>query len=129
MFFTFIDSPGVPPSADAHHSFQGFSYIAPELIYARQNDSIYTNNIEKRLRSIIGVKLTLFHDEYELKEALGHGKTSTCYRCIHRQSCKEYAVKIIRDLSINDPSDEIELLFRYNQLTHIIRVNYHICTN
>jgi p90 ribosomal S6 kinase len=117
-----IDSPGIPPSADAHDSFQGFSYIAPELIHARQNDPTYSTDVDRRLRSIIGVKLTPFNDEYDIKEALGHGKTSTCYRCIHRQTREEYAVKIIKDAHINDPSDEIELLFRYNQLTHIIRV-------
>ncbi|CAF0886703.1 unnamed protein product [Rotaria sordida] len=116
------DSPGIPPSAEAHESFHGFSYIAPELIDARQNDSTYSNDVERRLRSIIGVKLTPFKDEYELKEVLSHGKTSTCYRCIHRPTREEYAVKIIKDPSINDPSDEIELLFRYNQLTHIIRI-------
>ncbi|CAF3402602.1 unnamed protein product [Rotaria sp. Silwood1] len=116
------DSPGIPPSAEAHESFHGFSYIAPELIHARQNDSTYANNVDRRLRSIVGVKSTPFQDEYDVKEALGHGKTSTCYRCIHRQTGEEYAVKIIKDPSINDPSDEIELLFRYNQLPHIIRI-------
>ena len=116
------DSPGIPPSADANDSFQGFSYIAPELINARQNDPTYSTDVDKRLKSIIGVKLTPFKDEYEIKEALGQGKTSTCYRCIHRQTREEYAVKIIRDAHMNDPSDEIELLFRYNQLPHIIRV-------
>jgi hypothetical protein len=47
---------------------------------------------------------------------------STCYRCIHKQTHFEYAVKIIKDAHINDPSDEIELLFCYRQLTHIIHV-------
>ncbi len=122
-FSSSIDSPGIPPSADANDSFQGFSYIAPDLINGRQNDPTYLNDVERRLRSIIGVKSTPFKDEYEIKEALGRGKTSTCYRCIHRQTHQEYAVKIIKDARINDPSDEIELLFRYNQLTHIIRVN------
>ncbi|CAF0757500.1 unnamed protein product [Adineta steineri] len=116
------DSPGLPPSIDAHDSFHGFSYIAPELISARQNDPTYSNNVERRLRSIVGVKLTPFQDEYDIKEALGRGKTSTCYRCIHRQTRQEYAVKFIKDAGINDPSDEIELLFRYNQLQHIIRM-------
>jgi serine/threonine protein kinase len=117
-----LDSPGIPPSADANKTFQGFSYIAPDLINARQNDPTYANNIERRLRSITGVKLTPFTDEYELKEELGHGRMSTCYRCIHKQTHFEYAVKIIKDAHINDPSDEIELLFCYRQLTHIIHV-------
>jgi ribosomal protein S6 kinase alpha-1/2/3/6 len=117
-----LDSPGIPPSADAHDSFQGFSYIAPDLINARQNDPSYANDVDRRLRSIVGVKLSSFQDEYDLKEPLGRGKTSTCYRCVHRQTRSEYAVKVIKDANINDPSDEIELLLHYNQLTHIIRV-------
>ena len=86
VLFCSSDSPGIPPSADAHDSFHGFSYIAPELITARQNDPTYSNDVERRLRSIVGVKLTPFQDEYDVKEPLGRGKTSTCYRCIHRQT-------------------------------------------
>jgi len=122
LSFINIDSPGVPPSAEANKTFQGFSYIAPDLIHARQNDPSYASETERRLKSISGVKFTSFTDEYDLKEILGHGKTSTCYRCIHKQTHLEYAVKIIKDAHINDPSDEIELLFCYRQLTHIIHV-------
>lgn len=118
-----LDSPGIPPSAEAHESFHGFSYVAPELISARQNDPMYSTDVDRRLRSIVGVKLSSFKDEYDLKESLGQGKTSICYRCVHRQTQTEYAVKIIRDTNIHDPSDEIEILFRYTQLTHIIRVS------
>lgn len=123
MFCFCLDSPGIPPSADAHESFQGFSYIAPELINARQSDPTYLNDVDRRLRTIVGLKLTPFKDEYELKDALGRGKTSTCFRCIHRQTRVEYAVKIITDVHINDPSSEIEILLRYNQLSHIVRVS------
>ncbi|CAF1086580.1 unnamed protein product [Rotaria magnacalcarata] len=116
------DSPGIPPSADANKTFQGFSYIAPDLIHARQSDLSYANDVERRLRSVTGVKTTLFTDEYDLKEPLGRGKTSTCYRCVHRQTHAEYAVKVIKNAHINDPSDEIELLFCYRQLSHIVRI-------
>ncbi|CAF3261061.1 unnamed protein product [Rotaria socialis] len=116
------DSPGIPPSADANKTFQGFSYIAPDLIHARRSDLSYANAVEQRLRSVIGVKTTLFTDEYVLKEPLGRGKTSICYRCVHRQTHVEYAVKVIKDAHINDPSDEIELLFCYRQLSHIVRI-------
>ncbi|CAF0906155.1 unnamed protein product [Adineta ricciae] len=116
------DSPGIPPSADANKTFQGFSYIAPDLIHARQSDPTYVSNIERRLRAISGVKFTPFSDEYELKEALGRGKMSICYRCIHKQTHMEYAVKVIKDAHIHDPADEIELLFCYRQLTHIIHI-------
>ncbi|CAF5216004.1 unnamed protein product, partial [Rotaria magnacalcarata] len=122
LFIFQIDSPGIPPSADANKTFQGFSYIAPDLIHARQSDLSYANDVERRLRSVTGVKTTLFTDEYDLKEPLGRGKTSTCYRCVHRQTHAEYAVKVIKNAHINDPSDEIELLFCYRQLSHIVRI-------
>jgi ribosomal protein S6 kinase alpha-1/2/3/6 len=118
------DSPGVPPSAGANQTFQGFSYIAPDLVHVRQNDPTYRQDVERRLRSITGVKLTLFVDEYELKDVLGRGQTSICYRCIHRKTHVEYAVKVLSNAYNHDPSDEIELLFSYRQLPHIIRVGH-----
>ena len=60
FIYIIIDSPGIPPSAGANKTFQGFSYIAPDLINARQNDPSYANDIDRRLRSINGVKLTSF---------------------------------------------------------------------
>lgn len=68
------------------------------------------------------MKLTSFVEEYDLKEIIGQGRMSKCHRCIHKQTRLEYAVKIIADVHMNDPSDEIELLFYYRQLTHIVHV-------
>jgi hypothetical protein len=36
VFFT--DSPGVPPSANAHELFRGFSFIAPCLLEEQTNN-------------------------------------------------------------------------------------------
>ena len=61
-----------------------------------------------------------------MKEILGRGQSSTCYRCVHRQSRTEYAVKVIKDPFVHDPSDEIQLLFHYRHLTHIVRVKKNV---
>ena len=92
------------------------------MIHARQNDPSCVDDFERRIRAIPGIKMAPFQDEYDLREVLGQGKTSKCYRCLHRATRVEYAVKIINDAHLHDPSHEIELLFRYRQLVNIIRI-------
>ncbi|CAF1038971.1 unnamed protein product [Didymodactylos carnosus] len=116
------DSPGVPPSADAHRSFAGFSYIAPELTEQRINDPVYSDEVEKRLRNIPGMKFHLFTQDFEIKEQIGQGQFAVCHRCLHRLTSAEYAVKIISDCSTNDPTDEIQILLNYTNLSNIIRI-------
>uniref|UniRef100_A0AAR2K7X0 non-specific serine/threonine protein kinase n=1 Tax=Pygocentrus nattereri TaxID=42514 RepID=A0AAR2K7X0_PYGNA len=103
------DSPGIPPSANAHQLFKGFSFVAPASLE------------ESLLRSpqvpISGT--AQFSDVYELKEDIGVGSYSICKRCIHRVTTMEFAVKII-DKSKRDPSEEIEILMRYGQHPNII---------
>uniref|UniRef100_A0A9J7ZP90 Ribosomal protein S6 kinase n=1 Tax=Cyprinus carpio carpio TaxID=630221 RepID=A0A9J7ZP90_CYPCA len=99
------DSPGVPPSANAHQLFRGFSFVASNL-GQEQPLQLHGNNI-------------LFTDGYELKEDIGIGAYSVCKRCVHRITSVEYAVKII-DRAKKDPSEEIEILLRYGQHPNII---------
>uniref|UniRef100_A0A7N4NTR7 non-specific serine/threonine protein kinase n=1 Tax=Sarcophilus harrisii TaxID=9305 RepID=A0A7N4NTR7_SARHA len=106
------DSPGVPPSANAHHLFRGFSFVASSLVQepAQQDlhkvTQLHGNNIH-------------FTDGYEIKEDIGVGSYSVCKRCVHKATDTEYAVKII-DKSKRDPSEEIEILLRYGQHPNII---------
>uniref|UniRef100_A0A8C6Z7U0 non-specific serine/threonine protein kinase n=1 Tax=Nothoprocta perdicaria TaxID=30464 RepID=A0A8C6Z7U0_NOTPE len=106
------DSPGVPPSANAHHLFRGFSFVASNLVQEpAQQDThkitqLHGNNIH-------------FTDGYEIKEDIGIGSYSVCKRCIHKATETEFAVKII-DKSKRDPSEEIEILLRYGQHPNII---------
>ncbi|CAF0857640.1 unnamed protein product [Didymodactylos carnosus] len=116
------DSPGIPPSADAHGLFAGFSYIAPELTEQRVNDPLYVDEVEKRLRNIAGIKLQLFSQDFDLKEQIGQGQFAICHRCISRLTNVEYAVKIISDYSLNDPTDEIQILLNSANSPNIIRV-------
>lgn len=35
-----IDSPGIPPSANAHELFRGFSFVAPCLLDQEEEDTV-----------------------------------------------------------------------------------------
>ncbi|XP_067900927.1 ribosomal protein S6 kinase alpha-2 isoform X4 [Heterodontus francisci] len=113
-----IDSPGVPPSANAHQLFRGFSFVATNLGQEQtQPDSrqLIDHSIVQQLH---GSNIH-FTDGYELKEDVGVGSYSVCKRCVHKVTSVEYAVKII-DKSKRDPSEEIEILLRYGQHPNII---------
>ncbi|KAM6382122.1 ribosomal protein S6 kinase alpha-3 isoform 2-T2 [Alca torda] len=109
------DSPGIPPSANAHQLFRGFSFVA------------IASDDESQVMQTVGVHSIVqlhrnsiqFTDGYEVKEDIGVGSYSICKRCIHKASNMEYAVKII-DKSKRDPTEEIEILLRYGQHPNII---------
>uniref|UniRef100_A0A671RXQ7 non-specific serine/threonine protein kinase n=1 Tax=Sinocyclocheilus anshuiensis TaxID=1608454 RepID=A0A671RXQ7_9TELE len=109
------DSPGIPPSANAHQLFKGFSFVAPVSLEDSRSaplphpDSFY----------YMHGGMAQFADVYELKEDIGVGSYSICKRCTHRVTAMEFAVKII-DKSKRDPSEEIEILMRYGQHPNII---------
>uniref|UniRef100_A0A452R0K6 Ribosomal protein S6 kinase n=1 Tax=Ursus americanus TaxID=9643 RepID=A0A452R0K6_URSAM len=111
------DSPGVPPSANAHHLFRGFSFVASSLV---QEPSALTAVSAPGLspQQLHGNNIH-FTDGYEIKEDIGVGSYSVCKRCVHKATEAEYAVKII-DKSKRDPSEEIEILLRYGQHPNII---------
>uniref|UniRef100_A0A8C2APR3 Ribosomal protein S6 kinase n=1 Tax=Cyprinus carpio TaxID=7962 RepID=A0A8C2APR3_CYPCA len=117
------DSPGVPPSANAHQLFRGFSFVASNLVMLSFYHSLYPLNNQYNHACILLQQLhgnnILFTDGYELKEDIGIGAYSVCKRCIHRITSVEYAVKII-DRAKKDPSEEIEILLRYGQHPNII---------
>uniref|UniRef100_A0A669BIL6 Ribosomal protein S6 kinase n=1 Tax=Oreochromis niloticus TaxID=8128 RepID=A0A669BIL6_ORENI len=100
------DSPGIPPSANTHQLFRGFSFVATNQT---QESSVATH--------LCGD--LAFGDVYDLKEEIGHTGTSVCKRCLHRITSVEYCVKII-DRARRDPSEEIEILLRYGQHPNII---------
>uniref|UniRef100_A0A9J7WV89 Ribosomal protein S6 kinase n=1 Tax=Cyprinus carpio carpio TaxID=630221 RepID=A0A9J7WV89_CYPCA len=109
------DSPGIPPSANAHQLFKGFSFVAP--VSLEESKSAPLVNILPFVQMHGGS--AQFADVYELKEDIGVGSYSICKRCIHRVTAMEFAVKII-DKSKRDPSEEIEILMRYGQHPNII---------
>uniref|UniRef100_A0A673IDA3 non-specific serine/threonine protein kinase n=1 Tax=Sinocyclocheilus rhinocerous TaxID=307959 RepID=A0A673IDA3_9TELE len=86
------DSPGVPPSANAHQLFRGFSFVASNL---GQEQPLYILAYIL-LQQLHGNNIH-FTDGYELKEDIGIGAYSVCKRCVHRITSVEYAVKVYDD--------------------------------
>ncbi|XP_061644350.1 ribosomal protein S6 kinase alpha-6 isoform X4 [Phyllopteryx taeniolatus] len=84
------DSPGIPPSANAHQLFKGFSFVAPTPM--DENKSSPLLSILPIVQMHGGSK---FLDLYELQEDIGVGSYSICKRCVHRVSAMEYAVKVL----------------------------------
>ncbi|XP_041252350.1 ribosomal protein S6 kinase alpha-6 isoform X2 [Onychostruthus taczanowskii] len=109
------DSPGVPPSANAHQLFKGFSFVATTTVEDHKISPL-TNILP--IVQLHG-NSAQFTDVYELKEDIGVGSYSVCKRCVHIATNMEFAVKII-DKSKRDPSEEIEILMRYGQHPNII---------
>nr|XP_021518035.1 ribosomal protein S6 kinase alpha-2 [Meriones unguiculatus]XP_021518036.1 ribosomal protein S6 kinase alpha-2 [Meriones unguiculatus] len=112
------DSPGVPPSANAHHLFRGFSFVASSLVQEPSQQDVPKAPIHPIVQQLHGNNIH-FTDGYEIKEDIGVGSYSVCKRCVHKATAAEYAVKII-DKSKRDPSEEIEILLRYGQHPNII---------
>lgn len=115
------DSPGIPPSANTHQLFRGFSFVATNQtqetnasVVAPSRNEVNVNPVTQNLRGDVA-----FNDVYELKEEITQSATSVCKRCLHRVTAVEYCVKII-DKTRKDPSEEIEILLRYGQHPNII---------
>ncbi|XP_029979076.1 ribosomal protein S6 kinase alpha-3 isoform X1 [Sphaeramia orbicularis] len=105
------DSPGVPPSANAHQLFRGFSFVA---ITEEETQPLPNTIVQQLHRST-----SHFSDTYEIKEDIGVGSYSICKRCLHKGTGMEYAVKIINKVK-RDPTEEVEILLRYGQHPNII---------
>ncbi|NXW18828.1 KS6A2 kinase, partial [Circaetus pectoralis] len=112
------DSPGVPPSANAHHLFRGFSFVASNLVQEPAQQEVHKITVHPIVQQLHGNNIH-FTDGYEIKEDIGVGSYSVCKRCVHKATETEFAVKII-DKSKRDPSEEIEILLRYGQHPNII---------
>ncbi|XP_074189913.1 ribosomal protein S6 kinase alpha-2 isoform X1 [Rhinolophus sinicus] len=112
------DSPGVPPSANAHHLFRGFSFVASSLVQEPPQQDVHKATVHPIVQQLHGNNIH-FTDGYEVKEDIGVGSYSVCKRCVHKATDAEYAVKVI-DKSKRDPSEEIEILLRYGQHPNII---------
>ncbi|KAL9863570.1 ribosomal protein S6 kinase alpha-2 [Geothlypis trichas] len=112
------DSPGVPPSANAHHLFRGFSFVASNLVQEPAQQDVNKITVHPIVQQLHGNNIH-FTDGYEIKEDIGIGSYSVCKRCVHKATETEFAVKII-DKSKRDPSEEIEILLRYGQHPNII---------
>ncbi|XP_065225876.1 ribosomal protein S6 kinase 2 beta isoform X3 [Planococcus citri] len=113
------DSPGIPPSANAHELFRGFSFVAPCLL--DEDDPLKDFKRAHPSESVIkmaGEKRNVT-DEYEILGELGRGSYSVCRLCVHRASRMEYAVKII-DKSKKNCQEEVQIMLRYGHHANIV---------
>uniref|UniRef100_A0A2K5XLD3 non-specific serine/threonine protein kinase n=1 Tax=Mandrillus leucophaeus TaxID=9568 RepID=A0A2K5XLD3_MANLE len=90
------DSPGVPPSANAHHLFRGFSFVASSLIQEPSQQDLHKVAVHPIVQQLHGNNIH-FTDGYEIKEDIGVGSYSVCKRCVHKATDTEYAVKVYDD--------------------------------
>ncbi|XP_074224122.1 ribosomal protein S6 kinase alpha-2 isoform X11 [Camelus bactrianus] len=86
------DSPGVPPSANAHHLFRGFSFVASSLVQEPSQQDPHKATVHPIVQQLHGNNIH-FTDGYEIKEDIGVGSYSVCKRCVHKATDAEYAVK------------------------------------
>uniref|UniRef100_A0A5F8GL99 Ribosomal protein S6 kinase A4 n=1 Tax=Monodelphis domestica TaxID=13616 RepID=A0A5F8GL99_MONDO len=105
--------PGSPPPGDPR-IFQGYSFVAPSILFDR-NNAVMTDVLElpgggdRPGRAAVARSAMMqdspFFQLYELdlrEPALGQGSFSVCRRCRQRQSGQEFAVKILsRRLEMN----------------------------
>uniref|UniRef100_A0A1B6EJE7 Ribosomal protein S6 kinase n=2 Tax=Cuerna arida TaxID=1464854 RepID=A0A1B6EJE7_9HEMI len=119
------DSPGIPPSANAHELFRGFSFIAPCLLDPEEalTQGTLINKSQpaptETLTKLPFVKSNSVNDEYDLRDEIGRGSYSICRLCIHRATRIEYAVKVI-DKSKRDCQEEVDILLRYGHHSNIV---------
>ncbi|XP_061480344.1 ribosomal protein S6 kinase alpha-2 isoform X2 [Rhineura floridana] len=90
------DSPGVPPSANAHHLFRGFSFVASNLVQEPAQPELHKITVHPIVQQLHGNNIH-FTDGYEIKEDIGVGSYSVCKRCEHKSTEAEFAVKVYDD--------------------------------
>lgn len=115
------DSPGVPTSAHTNELFRGFSFVAPNI---DEPPSTMTKKVRPLRQSLHPkVKTTPILDDYILQgTVLGAGTFSTCRKAIQKSTRREFAVKII-DKKKRQPTEEIEILFRYGSHPNIMTLH------
>lgn len=93
----------------------------PAASSAGDNGNALPNMLPSRLyaNEILGVTSSAFQDEYQVGRELGRGTFSICRLCEHRQSRKQYAVKIINKAE-HDCREEVEILLRYGNHGNIV---------
>uniref|UniRef100_A0A8C2WTS0 non-specific serine/threonine protein kinase n=1 Tax=Cyclopterus lumpus TaxID=8103 RepID=A0A8C2WTS0_CYCLU len=87
------DSPGIPPSANTHQLFRGFSFVATNQSQEPSRECL--SDCLCSLQHLQGD--VAFRDVYELKEEVGQTATSVCRSCLHRVTSVEYSVKVYDD--------------------------------
>lgn len=129
--FTRMPPTDSPAQAPKHHDklFLGYSYVAPSILFSENviSDQIWiqaTGQGHEKLKGWVA-KDSPFFQKYSIELSsplLGDGSYSVCRKCIHRQTGKEYAVKII-STEKKDIKQEIELLKACQGCPYIITLH------
>ncbi|XP_072934014.1 ribosomal protein S6 kinase alpha-5-like isoform X2 [Epargyreus clarus] len=129
--FTRMPPTDSPAQAPKHHDklFMGYSYVAPSILFSENviSDQIWMQATGQRHDKLKGwvAKDSPFFQKYAVDLStplLGDGSYSVCRKCIHRQTGKEYAVKIISTQK-KDIKQEIELLKACQGCPYIITLH------
>lgn len=129
--FTRMPPTDSPAQAPKHHDklFLGYSYVAPSILFSENiiSDQIWMQATGQKHDKLKGwvAKDSPFFQKYAVDLStplLGDGSYSVCRKCIHRQSGKEYAVKII-STEKKDVKQEIELLKACQGCPYIITLH------
>ncbi|XP_059047938.1 ribosomal protein S6 kinase alpha-5-like [Achroia grisella] len=129
--FTRMPPTDSPAQAPKHHDklFLGYSYVAPSILFSENiiSDQIWMQATGQKHDKLKGwvAKDSPFFQKYAVDLStplLGDGSYSVCRKCIHRQTGKEYAVKIISTQK-KDVKQEIELLKACQGCPYIITLH------
>ncbi|RVE53803.1 hypothetical protein evm_001465 [Chilo suppressalis] len=129
--FTRMPPTDSPAQAPKHHDklFLGYSYVAPSILFSENiiSDQIWMQATGQKHDKLKGwvAKDSPFFQKYAVDLStplLGDGSYSVCRKCIHRQTGKEYAVKIISTQK-KDVRQEIELLKACQGCPYIITLH------
>lgn len=131
------DTPGPPASVGAEKIFRGFSYRADVLEDLKMGQSNRIANVAasgplnivQRVQTC-GAMITnhrhqrqiTFQTEYDQGETIGMGGFAECYKCKHKKSGKEYAVKIINKAQDRHVYDEVEIMSKVSQHPNIVKL-------
>ncbi|XP_049882058.1 ribosomal protein S6 kinase alpha-5-like isoform X2 [Pectinophora gossypiella] len=129
--FTRMPPTDSPAQAPKHSDklFLGYSYVAPSILFSENiiSDQIWMQATGQKHDKLKGwvAKDSPFFQKYAVdlsSPLLGDGSFSVCRKCIHRQTGKEYAVKIISTQK-KDIKQEIELLKACQGCPYIITLH------
>ncbi|XP_069363182.1 ribosomal protein S6 kinase alpha-5-like isoform X2 [Maniola hyperantus] len=129
--FTRMPPTDSPAQAPKHYDklFLGYSYVAPSILFSENviSDQIWMQATGQKHDKLKGwvAKDSPFFQKYSVDLStplLGDGSYAVCRKCIHRQTGKEYAVKIISSQK-KDVKQEIELLKACQGCPYIIALH------
>ncbi|EDV29862.1 uncharacterized protein TRIADDRAFT_19422 [Trichoplax adhaerens] len=114
-----VDSPSQPVKSTG--LFKGYSFVSPAILFGHSmflNEDIFAIN-QRSQTMPTELKNSQFHKVYQLGSLLGNGSFSTVRKCTHKETGKEFAVKIV-SRRLNTTREE--------QILKLLQSHEHIVT-